>query len=65
MRYVTDSAMEAMGFVKQPANLPSKQKLKEVLFVLEFKKANPNASERTVKRAFKREFGTSELPQTN
>jgi hypothetical protein len=64
MRNVTDADMAAMGFVKQPANLPSKQKLKEVLFVLEFKKANPKASERTVKRAFKREFGTNELPQT-
>lgn len=65
MRNITENDMLQMGFVKQPKALPTKQALKEVLFVLEFKVAHPKASERTIKRAFKRAFGTDQLPQTN
>lgn len=65
MRNVTAGDMAFIGYELQPKELPSKEKLEQIIFVLEFKKENPNASERIVKRAFNRKFGKSQIMPKN
>lgn len=65
MRQVTPEDMAFMGFELQPKQPPSKEKLEQIIFVLEFKKSNPNATERIIKRAFNRKFGKSQILPKN